>query len=65
MPDYFSARETLAKSFWERSSRRIPWVAGQCFGLEINEDLSDACRLSASDSAAGTSATVSAATNQE
>ncbi len=41
----FNAREILAESFRNRSSRRIPFTAGQCFGLTITEDLSDACLL--------------------
>ena len=45
MPNYFSAREILAESFRNRRSRRIPFTAGQCFGLTITEDLSDACLL--------------------
>lgn len=41
----FNAREILAESFRNQRSRRIPFTAGQCFGLTITEDLSDACLL--------------------
>lgn len=42
----FNARETLAASFRNQRSKRIPFTAGQVFGLTINEDLSEACLLS-------------------
>ena len=39
----FNARETLAASFRNQRSKRIPFTAGQVFGLTINEDMSEAC----------------------
>lgn len=41
----FNAKEILVGLVRNRRSRRIPFTAGQCFGLTITEDLSDACLL--------------------
>jgi len=45
MPNYFSARETLAESWRNSRSRPVPFTAGQCFGLTINENLSEVCLI--------------------
>lgn len=51
MPDYFSARETLAESYRNRLPRLRGvepggnWVDIREFGLPLNEHMSDACRL--------------------
>ena len=45
MPEYFSARETLAESYRNRRSKRIPWVPGQRLGLPVDEDMPDTVRL--------------------
>lgn len=39
----FNARETLAASFRNQRSKRIPFTAGQVFGLTINEELPEVC----------------------
>lgn len=46
-------------SEWARNrhgTRRTPFVAGQCFGLTVNEDKSDACEFLPVASAPGSSA---------
>jgi hypothetical protein len=71
----FNAKEVLLESYRHRFARlrgEAPggnWVGIEDFGLPLNEELPDVCRLSpqasATGNAAGTSATVPAATNQE
>ena len=61
-------REILTE--WARNrhgTRRTPFVAIQCFGLEVNEEMSDACCLGPADCAAGVGVRPSApaATNME
>ncbi len=50
----FNARDILAASFRNQRSKRIPFTAGQVFGLTINEDLSPACLIGPIDSAGAT-----------
>jgi hypothetical protein len=47
-----------------RNSRgnRIPWTPGQCFGLTINEEMSDACRIGPDSAPEGASPSLSGAT---
>jgi len=65
MPNYFSARETLAESWRNSRSRPVPFTAGQCFGLTINENLPEVCRLQGSARTAEGSSALSAGLAKE
>ena len=60
----FNARETLAASFRNQRSKRIPFTAGQVFGLTINEELPEVC-LFTSGSAGATAESCAAVASQD
>jgi hypothetical protein len=45
MPDLFNAKQFLVERWRNRTGTRIPFTAGQVFGLTIREDMSEVCRL--------------------
>jgi hypothetical protein len=53
MAAYTTPRDIAVALQRNWNGNRIPWVAGQCFGLTINEHQSEVCRLGPTGTAAG------------
>lgn len=66
MSKYLKPRDIAVALARNCRSNRIPFTAGQVFGLTINEEMSEACRIGPFDAAAeGVSPSPSAAPNLE
>jgi hypothetical protein len=61
MAAYTTPRDIAVALQRNWNGNRVPWVAGQCFGLTINEHQSEVCRLGPSGAAAEGTAMPSAA----